>query len=196
MSETIPIPLLRRLLVLDPDTGKLFWLRRDEDLFADGPRRWAHCKAWNAQFGGKEALIARHSKGYLSGVLHLHGEAHRLLAHRVAFALHAGKWPAGQVDHINGNTQDNRPANLRDIPGALNQRNMAMAKTNTSGVTGVSRTGCGTRWQAYINVNRRRIQLGRFDSFEDAAAARKAAEAAHGFHPNHGRRDARRGALL
>jgi hypothetical protein len=42
-------------------------------------------------------------------------------------------------------------------------------------------------WQAEIMVNRKTRYLGRFANFEDAAAARKAAEIDFGFHQNHGR---------
>jgi len=36
-------------------------------------------------------------------------------------------------------------------------------------------------------VDGKTIHLGRFDKFEDAVAARKAADIKYGFHPNHGK---------
>uniref|UniRef100_A0AB39C382 HNH endonuclease n=1 Tax=Salmonella phage vB_SE126_1P TaxID=3236703 RepID=A0AB39C382_9VIRU len=41
-------------------------------------------------------------------------------------------------------------------------------------------------WVAKIKVDRRKIHLGQFDNFDEAVAARKDAEAAYGFHENHG----------
>lgn len=47
---------------------------------------------------------------------------------------------------------------------------------NTSGVKGVSWNKEKHKWDAYINVNKKRIYLGRFSFKEDAIAARKHAE--------------------
>ena len=58
-------------------------------------------------------------------------------------------------------------------------------KNNTSGATGVSRYG--NRWLARICPSRRTIYIGIFDSFDEAVAARRAAEVAYDYHPNHGR---------
>jgi len=59
-------------------------------------------------------------------------------AHRVAWFLHHGAWPMGEIDHINGNAQDNRIANLRDVTHKENTRNMKRRSDNTSGITGIS----------------------------------------------------------
>ena len=53
--------------------------------------------------------------------------------------------------------------------------NQRMLKVNTSGKTGVSENKDGT-WQAYINFKGKRYPLGEFAEFEDAKAAREAAE--------------------
>ncbi len=49
-------------------------------------------------------------------------------------------------------------------------------RNSTTGVNGVSRRPDG-RYRAYINFRRRQVNLGMYDTPEDAAAARKAAEA-------------------
>ena len=43
------------------------------------------------------------------------------------------------------------------------------------------------KWRAQIRVDGKRKHLGYFDTFDDAVAARKAAEIEHNYHPNHGR---------
>ena len=79
------------------------------------------------------------------------------------------------VDHINHNPSDNRRSNLRIISSLNNSRNLVKKKNNTSGRAGVSHYKDG-RWKAYINVNRKQINLGSYDNKEDAIAAREKAE--------------------
>ena len=42
------------------------------------------------------------------------------------------------IDHINGNTLDNRKSNLRSILEKDNHKNVRKKSTNTSGIRGVS----------------------------------------------------------
>lgn len=63
-------------------------------------------------------------------------------AHRLAWLYVYGKWPARNLDHINGRKTDNRIANLREACHALNAHNIFRAQSNSSlGVRGVSRHG-------------------------------------------------------
>lgn len=48
--------------------------------------------------------------------------------------------------------------------------------TNTSGKTGVSFNKNSGKWEAYISVNRKKVNLGSHEKFEDAAKAREEAE--------------------
>jgi hypothetical protein len=111
-------------------------------------------------------------------------------AHRVVWLMTYGAWPVGQIDHINGVRDDNRVENLRDVTVTGNQQNQHRRVDNKSGVTGV--TSEGPYWRAKIRANGKRIDLGTFKTLEEAAAARKAAEALYGFHPNHGGSDSAR----
>jgi hypothetical protein len=102
--------------------------------------------------------------------------------------MHYDRWPEGEIDHINGNRQDNRIENLRDVPRSLNQRNSKLQNNNRSGVSGVFWRA--NRWEARIYlVSGQRKHLGRFKTFEEAVAVRKQAEMECGYHENHGRQD-------
>jgi hypothetical protein len=166
------------LLDYDPDTGILIWRHRDIAWF--GTRRTGN--TWNTRYAGKPALTAlRH--GYFHGdVLGQQFPAHRVI----------WKWMTGSepqvIDHINGHPNDNRWCNLRSGTRGDNSRNLKLPKSNTSGRIGVSRCKRGRPWQAYIRASGKRISLGTFESFEDAVAARQAAERKYGYHENHGRR--------
>ena len=109
-------------------------------------------------------------------------------AHRLAWLAHHGVMPNRSIDHINGDSLDNRIVNLRNISRQENQRNMKLSKANTSGVTGVVFDRERKKWAAQIKVGRKNIHLGRFEDKEDAIKARKAAEINHGYHKNHGQK--------
>ena len=78
------------------------------------------------------------------------------------------------IDHINGDKLDNRRKNLRFCTQKQNSRNISNQKNNTSGVIGVSRIkqAKGYKWRARIMVNRKEINLGHYERFEDAVKAR------------------------
>lgn len=171
----------RELLEYDPETGAFKWKRRDSRHFAGTPGRTSsHAAAnWNARYAGKPALTAKTCDGYLHGNIH----NRRVKAHRVAWLVVHGEWPDGQIDHINGDRSDNRISNLRVVSDAENKRNAKLYSTNKTGVPGVSWDRARGKWQAQCL----RKPLGRFDTFEEAVAARREAERAGNFHPNHGR---------
>lgn len=170
----IDIDLLRQLLVYEPETGELRWLERPLSMF---PSRNAQA-VWNGRYAGKLAFTAD-SRGYRYGNIF----NRKFKAHRVAWALHHGAWPDGDIDHINGKRADNRMANLRVVDRLQNNRNLRLRASSASGVSGVAWDKFKRRW--IVSVGRRYI--GSFIDLEEAATARRAAEAAFGFHPNHGR---------
>src|SRR3546814_1788886 len=85
------------------------------------------CKSFNNKHAGKPALVAPSRAGHLCG----HVKGIPLLAHRVAWAIHYGEWPNGQIDHINGDPSDNRIANLRDVSALENARNAKLDRKST-----------------------------------------------------------------
>jgi HNH endonuclease len=170
----VDIATLNSMLRYDAETGVLYWKERSPDMFKN-PKSAA---AWNAKYANKPAINGIHN-GYRYGSLF--GRATE--AHRIAWALHHGKWPEHHIDHINGDRSDNRIVNLRDVPHRINLRNTKLSNHNTSGVMGVQWKNYAQKW--VVNVGGEYIGI--FASFEDAVAARKAAEKKRGYHQNHGR---------
>lgn len=79
--------------------------------------------------------------------------------------------PTEFVDHINGNGLDNRRENLRLATHQQNLANQKLAKHNTSGYKGVSWNWRAKKWVARIQVNRKNLYLGSFDTPEQAHEA-------------------------
>jgi hypothetical protein len=75
----------------------------------------------------------------------------RYYQHRIVFFLHTGLWP-DIVDHINRDTTDNRPSNLRAADAYTNQQNQGIGTANTSGVLGVTLHASGNLWVAYFTA--------------------------------------------
>lgn len=169
---------LSELLAYDPETGFLTWKPRKLEEFMN----LRSCNQWNSRYGGKPALAFVNSEGYCVG--HVDKESQK--AHRIIWKMQTGIDPV-QIDHINGLRADNRWVNLRNVDNTENQKNAVRRKDNTSGVTGVSwytherKIG---KWLAKLGNK----HIGMFDTFEEAVTARKAAEVAYGYHPNHGKR--------
>ena len=179
------IKTLEKLVSYDPDTGILRWKERSLESCASE----RSMKAFNTTYAGKEAGSISNShtemvNGYYKRKCCLNKENY--LAHRIAWALHYKQWPSDSIDHINGNTLDNRIENLREANHIVNGKNKTRPSNNTSGFMGVSRTNNG-KWYACVRLNGKTKSLGKFSNIEDAVAARAAANIEYGFHENHGR---------
>ena len=104
-------------------------------------------------------------------------------ASHVVWIMHNGDIPDNFViDHLNGDCGDDRIENLRLATFEQNARNRKRAKTNTSGVAGVSFDKSVGKWTAYIhNAGSKFINLGRYKDKEHAIIARRAAEKVLGY---------------
>lgn len=166
-----PLPTLdrvRELLDYDPQTGLLRW-KVSRGCVAKGS-----VAGWTQQ-------------GYVA--VSIDGKQFR--AHRLAWLLHYGEEPSDEIDHIDGDKSHNAIGNLREATHSENLSNRTrLDSRNTSGVTGVHHVR--DKWAAWICVATRRMYLGVFDEFEDAVAAREAAELYHfgEFSPIHVRQPA------
>lgn len=178
MPDEDALRIARQLLRYEPETGKLFWLTRPKEFFAN----YNSFKSWNAKWAGKEALISYDRDGYRVGGIF--GHSHQ--SHRVAWLLQTGSWPVGEIDHINGIKNDNRWSNLRDVSVSVNQRNTRKQSNNTSGITGVRWHDRYRSWYAHIGVDGKSLHLGSFSTVEEAVAARLAANVKYGFTERHG----------
>ncbi|CAB4137445.1 HNH nuclease [uncultured Caudovirales phage] len=100
-------------------------------------------------------------------VIHFHNKG-TIPAHRLAWFMHYGVWPDGEVDHIDGDRANNAIANLRCVSKSLNQRNRAVGVNNSTGFLGVYLNKASGKYVAqWVGPNGRRRKGG----FETAQAA-------------------------
>jgi hypothetical protein len=105
------------------------------------------------------------TQGYV--IIKYLGEAYK--AHRLAWLLTNKVWPAGDVDHIDGNKSNNAIYNLRDVSRSRNALNTSIKSKNKSGYKGVSiHNG---RWRARIMLDGKSIIIGSYTTPEEASAA-------------------------
>ena len=98
-----------------------------------------------------------------------------LLMHRVILGTVKGVF----VDHRNGNGLDCRRGNLRECTKAQNNQNVGPRSDNTSGYKGVSWSKRQGFWIPRVQVEGKRLSLGRFSSAEEAHEAAERARALH-----------------
>lgn len=115
------------------------------------------------------------SKANSSGYIRIMIDGVRYQAHRLAVFYETGAMPQDEVDHRNLIKRDNAFLNLREASHAQNMANQTIRSSNRSGVRGVYWEKTAGKWRASINAGGRRIDLGKFDTKEQAAATRAAA---------------------
>jgi hypothetical protein len=98
----------------------------------------------------------------------------KYLAHRLAWFYVYREWPQNNIDHINGNKDDNRIENLRDVTQGVNLQNMKKVRT-TSGFVGVHK-GRRSKYRARIRVAGVQLNLGEYHTPEEAHQAYLAAK--------------------
>ncbi len=96
----------------------------------------------------------------------------RVFMHHLILGRHEDK----VVDHINGNTRDNRKCNLRHCSQQQNSYNKKTFKNSkTRGVTYQPKNGIN-KWVARIQIEGESIYLGAFPTKEEAMRIRRTAE--------------------
>ena len=162
-SEVRPRPTVERLrevLSYDPATGAFVWIKR-----------MGAIRSRLGQVAGSHDSTTNRRRIIVDGS--------RQWAYRIAWAISTGKWPTNEIDHINGNSMDDRLSNLREATRTQNARNRAPEQS----LKGVTRTRDRSTkpWKAQISINGSNRHLGIFDTPEEAHRAyRIAATAAFG----------------
>ena len=151
MSEVEQI--LKRLR-FDKETGQFFWIKPSK---------------YHLDLIGKVAgCIGRSNPNKKYWVIKLNGKAYKRA--RLVYLITHGKWPEPCVDHINGNSLDDRPENLRQASIMENAWNHKKRARRIQLPIGVRNLASG-KFQARIGYCGKQIHLGAFQSPNEASAA-------------------------
>lgn len=165
--------LAHKLLSYDECSGRLVWKPRPLKMFSSA----RDANTWNTRYAGVDAgTIVGHKSGNYTKYKNVVIRPSRYKAHRIIWLMQTGNWPKGHIDHIDGNGLNNCWSNLREATASQNAMNQRVRSDSASGIKGVSYDKARNVWYVYIDVDRKRKHLGRYETKDEAAAARLAAE--------------------
>lgn len=154
---------LRELLHYDPLTGIFTWLARHLSSFP-APH---YGVTWNKKFQSKTAGSVRRQKGKQYRWISIGGIDYA--AHHLATLYMIGEWPNDEVDHRDGDGDNNKWINLRQADRRLNSQNIRRARIDSStGILGVSWNKRRRKFVAQIQIDGRVKSLGGFDDPNEA----------------------------
>lgn len=147
--DLISLKRLREVLTYDPTTGTFIW---------------------------RLTLSSAARAGVAAGSIDANGyrriavDGQRYLAHRLAWFYAHGVWPQQQIDHIDGNRDNNASCNLRDVDACTNQQNRHRAQ-GANRFPWVTWKRAERRWRGAFQVRQRHITVGYFQTAEAAYSA-------------------------
>jgi len=184
MSNLPSMEELHELFDYDPDTGVLTHEERPEWRFKSS----RSCNTWNARYAGKVAgsVDTDSRDGYQRIRIRIGTKTFNI--GRVIWKWMTGEDPEGLIDHIDGDTMNNRWSNLRIVTHKENARNVARSnKPTKSGVTGVTYSKETGKWIASLLTDEGRKYLGLFETIEEAASVLEEERKLHGYTERHGK---------
>lgn len=135
-SKAPPIDWLRARYRYDPDSGTVSGAS-GEPVGSKGP-------------GGALTTQTRYN-----------GERFTMLVHRLAFALHKGRWPTGRLRHRDGDKANNRWANLSEHPATSIGTGRHRPYPTGTGFNVVFRKPCGCRTSRHFSDRRTALRFSR-----------------------------------
>ena len=152
-GEAITHEQLTRIFWLDLEAGRLFW--------RDPPKN-------HRGLVGEEAGGPRRGRGGKSYWVICIGKRAYKRGRLIFFAIH-GRLPSPCLDHISGDSLDDRPRNIREATVTENAWNHKKRRRRINLPMGVRLIPHSGRFEARISVNKKQIHLGAFDTPEEAA---------------------------
>ena len=177
--SNIPLSYIQSVVKIDASSPSgLTWLTRTNVTNVTN--------AWNTRCANKKAGNKHINKenGYQSWQIYItyNGKPKNLRCSRVIFLLQNGYLnTCKEVDHIDGNSLNNNPLNLRESNRFQNSYNSKISKINTSGHKGVYWNKENDKWKVKICKNGKQYFFGYYVNKDDAIkVAIKARKKLHG----------------
>ena len=172
--KTKPLPdlnYLKECFIIDPSVPEgLRWrTQRPESHF----EKAYHYKRWVTLYAGK-ACGSITSKGYCM-YYSVHMSSNRLFNHRIIYALYNNTvdFNGKIIDHIDGNTQNNDPKNLRLVTASQNSFNSCKRKDNKTGHKNILFFKRDKRyWCVVTTMDGKKKFVGSYKTLEEALEAR------------------------
>jgi hypothetical protein len=129
--------------------------------YKDGDLYWKNSQ--RPSFNGKKA---GYDNG--SGYKKLNIDGKQYYAHRIIYLMQHGVMP-DLLDHIDGDTTNNRIENLRPANTSQNMMNSAKTKNSISGCRNVFYSKERNNYAVYITINKKAKYFGAYDDVELAS---------------------------
>jgi hypothetical protein len=130
-------------------------------------------KTWNKNYAGKPCgCIKDYSKLNKYYAVCINGK--NFLNHRIIYAIYNGvtDFNGKKIDHIDGNSQNNNPQNLRLVTESENHLNSRIPKNNTTGYKNISFNKHHQKYECRVRTNSKNKYIGFFKILEEALHAR------------------------
>jgi len=134
--------------------------------YRDGSIYWKVMRSGMGKVGSRAGCV--NGRGYLVVGINFK----KYLVHRIVWAMH-GNEPVQVLDHISGDTTDNRIENLRAVTHGANMCNAKRSKRNTSGIKGVSFQASTGKWIGSVWHKKQLYKTPPFACKDQCAAAVK-----------------------
>jgi len=152
---------VRSIFYYDKQLGVLIWKER-----YDVP------KEWNTRYANK--IAGTNSKSNRWQIL-INNK--KYIRYHLIWVYHHGYWSIKAIDHIDGNSMNDKIENLREATDSQNAGNSKIPYTNTTGLKGVCKYR--SKWRAQIRVNGPKVWLGDFNCPAAASFAYQIASDIH-----------------
>ena len=128
--------------------------------------------------GGKKAGdlvgVTTSKSGHQNCFLTFSGKLVGYSVGQIAWFLYTGKWPDEEIDHKDCNPKNNMFENLRLANRSEQCMNRVSGRKGRAN-KGVYKRDYGNKWSAQIWINKRCVNLGTFDSEDEAIEVRELA---------------------